>query len=85
MSNIDIHLPDKLQGYLNDQVTRRGYKNASEFVKELIEADRQRQVRQEVESMLLETIDGPFDPWTNEDVDDIRAVGHRLIEKRRAK
>jgi Arc/MetJ-type ribon-helix-helix transcriptional regulator len=83
MSSIDIRIPEQLQSYLNDQISRRGYKDASEFIQDLIEADRHRQVKQDVEAALLEAIEGPFSDWRDDDVDDIQSAGRRLIERRR--
>ena len=85
MSSININLPEALQAYLKEQLARRGYKDESEFVQNLLEQDRHRQVKQDVEAMLLETTGGPFEDWTDADVEDIRTAGRRIIERRRAR
>ena len=85
MSRIDLQLPDDLTSYLKEEATRRGFRDSSEFVQSLLEAEQHRQRKQEIEAMLLEAADGPLSEWTDEDVEDIRSVGRRLIEKRRAR
>jgi antitoxin ParD1/3/4 len=86
MNTIDINLPDPLKAFVEEQVARRGYRDASEFVQLLLEAERQRQVGREVEQLLLDALDDDDEPlteWTDQDLDDIRRAGRRLIEKRR--
>ena len=82
MTTLDVNLPDTLKAFVEEQVARRGYKDASAFVQSVLEAERQRQVGREVEQALLESADGPFTDWTDDDVEDIRRAGKRLVEKR---
>jgi antitoxin ParD1/3/4 len=44
MSTMNISLPDSLKSFVDEQVTQRGYGTSSEYVRELIrkDADRQR-------------------------------------------
>jgi antitoxin ParD1/3/4 len=84
MSTIDLNLPEELRSYVNEQVASRGYTDASEFVQALLEAERHRSLRDELETTLLEAADGPFSEWTDADVEDVRRVGRRLIERRNA-
>jgi antitoxin ParD1/3/4 len=82
MATLDLNLPEALRAFVEEQVARRGYKDASAFLQSLLEAERYRQVGREVEQSLLEAADGPFTDWTDDDVEDIRRAGKRLIEKR---
>ena len=82
MTTLDLELSESLKAFIDEQVARRGYKDASAFLQSLLEAERQRQVIREVEQALLETSDEGFSDWTEEDVQDIRRAGKRLIEKR---
>jgi len=82
MSSFDLNLPDVLKAFVDEQVARRGYKDASAFVQSLLEAERHRQVVREVEQALLETTDEDFADWTENDVEDIRRAGMRLIARR---
>ncbi|HYO08292.1 MAG TPA: hypothetical protein VER17_04925 [Tepidisphaeraceae bacterium] len=83
MSTLDIRLRGELRAYLEEQVARGGYKDASEFIEFLVEANKLRGLRAEVEAMLLEAADGPFAEWTDDDVADIERLGTRLIERRK--
>jgi len=40
MSTIAVTLPDALTSFVNEQVARRGYRDASEFLQSLLEAER---------------------------------------------
>jgi len=82
MSRFDLKLPDVLKAFVDEQVACRGYKDASAFVQSLLEAERHRQVVREVEQALLETTGGDFADWTENDVEDIRRAGRRLIARR---
>ncbi len=83
MSTIDINISDALKAFVHEQVARRGYRDASEFLQSLLEAERRRQVGREVEQMLIAAADGPFTEWTDDDVADIGRAGRRLIDQRK--
>ena len=85
MSTLQIELPEGLRTYVEAKVAESGYRSASEFLQALIEADRQRRSRERVERELLEAVDGPFEEWTEKDIEDIERVGTRIIERRKAK
>ena len=58
MSTMNISLPDSLKSFVDEQVARRGYGTSSEYVRELIRAD---QERQRLRQLLL---DGAASPAT---------------------
>lgn len=43
MSTMNISLPDSLKAFVDDQVSQRGYGTSSEYVRELIRKDLERQ------------------------------------------
>lgn len=43
MSTMNISLPDSLKSFVDEQVLRRGYATSSEYVRELIRLDQDRQ------------------------------------------
>lgn len=43
MSTMNISLPDSLKAFVDEQVSRRGYGTSSEYVRELIRKDQERQ------------------------------------------
>ena len=82
---LNINLPDDLTRQLEQRAAKLGYKDASEYVAAIIEADHFRQVQKEIEEMIEEAIDGPFEEWTEKDVEDIRRVGQRVIQRRKTR
>jgi antitoxin ParD1/3/4 len=51
MSTMNISLPDSLKTFVDEQVSQRGYGTSSEYVRELIRKD---QERQHLRGLLLE-------------------------------
>ena len=51
MSTMNISLPDSLKSFVDEQVVSRGYGTSSEYVRELIRKD---QDRQQLRALLLE-------------------------------
>jgi antitoxin ParD1/3/4 len=51
MSTMNISLPDSLKSFVDEQVASRGYGTSSEYVRELIRKD---QDRQQLRALLLE-------------------------------
>lgn len=51
MSTMNISLPDALKAFVDEQVSQRGYGTSSEYVRELIRKD---QERQHLRGLLLE-------------------------------
>jgi len=51
MSTMNISLPESLKGFADEQVRQRGYSTSSEYLRELI---RKEQDRQQLRSLLLE-------------------------------
>jgi antitoxin ParD1/3/4 len=59
MSTMNISLPDGLKAFVDEQVETRGYGTSSEYVRELIRRD---QDRQQLKQLLL---DGAASPLTS--------------------
>ncbi len=51
MSTMNVSLPDGLKSFVDEQVATRGYRTSSEYVRELIRRDRD---RQRLRGLLLE-------------------------------
>jgi antitoxin ParD1/3/4 len=60
MSTITIELPDALKAFIDERVAEGGYRDASEFVQSLLEAELLRRVGREVDELLLEAGDDVF-------------------------
>jgi antitoxin ParD1/3/4 len=56
MATMNISLPDSLKDFVDEQVAERGYSTSSEFVRELL---RKEQDRQHLRKLLLEGAASP--------------------------
>ena len=56
MSTMNISLPEALKSFVDQQVSARGYSSSSEYVRELIRKDKD---RQRVRALLLEGASSP--------------------------
>ena len=59
MATMNISLPEDLKAFVDGQVAVRGYGSASEFLRELIRSERDRQA---FRALLLEGSGGPDEP-----------------------
>ncbi len=57
MTNVNVSLPDTLKEYIEDQVSSGGYGTTSEYLRELIRADRKLKAQNRLESLLLEGLE----------------------------
>ncbi|MFP4361861.1 MAG: type II toxin-antitoxin system ParD family antitoxin [Alphaproteobacteria bacterium] len=75
MRTMNVSLPDGLKEFVEDQVAGRGYGTASEYVRELIRKDRDRQL---LRGLLLEGADtAPTEPVDRAYFADLRARARR--------
>jgi hypothetical protein len=83
MSSFQINLPGELKRLVEEQATTRGFDTPSEYVQSLVEQDRLRDLRTEVEASLVEAARSPSTPLTGQDWNDIRSRGRALLQRRR--
>lgn len=79
MATMNISLPDGLKEYVDEQVAERGYGTSSEFMRELIRKD---QDRQHLRKLLLEGAESPLEGLADSAYfDSLRArIGKRAAE-----
>ncbi|OLS61917.1 type II toxin-antitoxin system ParD family antitoxin [Pseudomonas putida] len=71
MSTMNISLPDALKSFVDEQVSQRGYSTSSEYVRELIRKD---QDRQHLRGLLLAGAESaPTVPVTDDYFESLRA------------
>ncbi len=81
---MNISLPPTLKEWVDEQVTRRGFGTASEFVRQMLREEQQRQLRARIDAALVEGIEsGPSTPMTAQDWDDIRRERRRRLARRK--
>lgn len=78
MDSITVSLAPALEAFVDVQVADGGFDSASDYIAGLIRADEQRKARERLETLLLDGLASPESPWTNGDMDQIRASG-RLV------
>ena len=79
---MNISLPRTLKNWVDEQVRRRGFGTASEFVRQMLREEQQRELSQRIDAALVEGIEsGPSTPMTAQDWDDIRREGRRRLAK----
>ena len=84
MPSMNISLPEPLREWVEAQIRRGRYGNASEYLRELIRRDQERQAQERLEQLLLDGIkSGPASPLTRQDWVEVRADVARRLEKRR--
>jgi antitoxin ParD1/3/4 len=79
MGTMNVSLPDSLKSFVDEQVARRGYASSSEYVRELIRVD---QDRQRLRGLLLEGAESPAtfaadDAFFNELRDQVRQAKNK--------
>jgi antitoxin ParD1/3/4 len=81
---MNISLPPTLKEWVEDQVNRRGFGTASEYIRQVLREEQERQVRQRIDTALLHGIEsGASTPMTAQDWKDIRQEGRRRLAKRK--
>ena len=64
MGTMNVSLPDTMKSFVDEQVAGRGYSTSSEYVRELIRKD---QNRQDLRKLLLEGARSPTGKVADED------------------
>ncbi|WP_300293380.1 type II toxin-antitoxin system ParD family antitoxin [Nitrosomonas sp.] len=72
---MNISLPETLKVFVDEQVSQRGYSTSSEYIRELIRKD---QDRQQLRSLLIEgAASAPTSPVDDDYFDSLRACVHK--------
>lgn len=80
-----ISVPDSAKAFIEEQAAKAGYATASDYVVSLVERERNRTLRQDVEAKLAEAVAAPSSPMTKGDWEDIRREGRRIIDERKGR
>ena len=83
VTTMNISLPVVLRDQLEQKLSRRAYGTASEYVRELIRKDLQREAIESVDALLLEGLNsGPATPMTDRDWQELRRLANRTPSPR---
>jgi antitoxin ParD1/3/4 len=83
MQSMNISLPDPLKQFVDAQVAQGRYSSASEYVRELIRADEKRKAEEQLETLLLEGLQGEEAEFTRGDWQAIREEALTQLKKSR--
>jgi len=84
MASLNISLPEPLREWIKTQIKRGRYGNASEYLRDLIRRDQERQAQERLEGLLLEGVkSGPASYLTKRDWTELRTEVAERLEKRR--
>jgi antitoxin ParD1/3/4 len=84
MDTMNIALPATMKDFVQAQVEGGGFSSVSEYVRQLIRADQERQAREEIDRKLLEALDGgPATPWTAAQLETLKSRVRQRHSKRR--
>jgi len=85
LATMNISLPAALRTQLEKKLARHSYSSASEYVRELVRRDLQREAIEKVDALLLEGLkSGPATPMTEGDWQDLRRIATRPSKRRHA-
>ena len=83
MASLNISLPALLREWIESQIKGGRYGNASEYIRELIRRDQERQAQQRLEQMLLDGVKtGKASPLTKRDWAELRTNVAERLQKR---
>jgi antitoxin ParD1/3/4 len=86
MTKLHVTLPEPLKQFIDGLVAEGAFKDSSEYLRTLIDRDRQAREKAHVETLLIAGVEsGPSTPMTSEDWDEIEREGQRLIAARKVR
>ena len=83
MQSMNISLPEPLKQFVDGQIAQGRYSSVSEYVRELIRADEKRKAEEQLETLLLEGLQGEEAAFTREDWQVIRQEALTQVKKAR--
>jgi len=84
MTSVNISLPTNQRQFVKQKVSKGGYSTVSEYFRELIRKDEQREAEVRLESLLLQALEsGEPTPMTKNDWEDVRKEVMRRAKQRK--
>lgn len=79
-TSMNVSLPTSLREWVERRVEEEGYSSSSEYIRELVRADRRRWAKEEVDRRLLKALDEPSTPMTDASWDAIQEEVRRRVQ-----
>ncbi|MGH7823384.1 MAG: type II toxin-antitoxin system ParD family antitoxin [Candidatus Binatia bacterium] len=81
---MNVSLPAGLRKWIDEQVELRGFSTASEYIRQVLREEREREARRRIDAALLEGLaSGPATGMTSSDWADIRREGRKHLPRRK--
>lgn len=81
---MNVSLPPALREWVDEQVERRGFSTASEFVRQVLREEQEREARRRIDTALLEGLaSGPATTMGSSDWTEVRREGRRRLARRK--
>jgi antitoxin ParD1/3/4 len=84
MATLNISLPDSQASYVKECVESEGYQTTSEYFRTLIREDQKRKATEIVNALVLEGLNSPTRPVTDQTWELLRARADELLAKKAA-
>jgi antitoxin ParD1/3/4 len=86
MTKVQVSLPEPLKQFIDRLVAEGTFKDSSDYLRTLIDRDRQAREKTRIEALLIEGLDsGPSSPMTPDDWEEIEREGRRIAAGRKAR
>ncbi len=80
-TTVNVSMPAPMREYIEQKVVRHTYASASEYVRELVRRDMQREALDKVEALLLDGVRSPAAPMTAKDWEELRHIARQSPER----
>lgn len=79
MVSLNITVPESAKNFIEGQIATGRFRDPDEYILALIEADRSRRIRDEIESKIMEGLRSPTVLMEDSEWDEIRQAGEKLL------
>lgn len=82
MVSLNIAVPESARDFIKDQISAGRFRDTEEYILALIEADRSRKIREDIETRLMEGLNSPAVLMDDSEWDEIRQTGEKLLAEK---
>jgi Arc/MetJ-type ribon-helix-helix transcriptional regulator len=83
MVSLNIAVTESAKAFIEGQVAAGRFRDTAEYIVALVEADRAREIRDEIEAQLVKSLRSPSELMPDGEWDEIRQVGEQILEDKR--
>jgi Arc/MetJ-type ribon-helix-helix transcriptional regulator len=80
---LNIAVSESAKEFIEGQVAAGRFRDTAEYILALVEADRSRRIRDEIEEKLLQGLRSPSQLMGDDEWDDIRRTGEQILDEKR--